>query len=131
MGNVIVTGGNQGIGLVARYGGAKLTAQVCICGAILGRASAGRRDFAPEVAHAPPAAWIVLACLAVHSTVLADTLWYVDLERRSAAKLRMFTDLSPIYGVVLSEAVLGEAVGMTVISGGVVVVGGLARTNLK
>jgi drug/metabolite transporter (DMT)-like permease len=131
MRKVIVTGGNQGIGLVARYGAAKLTAQVCICGAILGLAAAGRRDFAPEVAHASPATWIALACLAVLSTVLAYTLWYVALERRCAAKLTMFTYLTPIFGLVLSAAVLGEAVGMTVISGGVVVVGRLALTNLK
>jgi hypothetical protein len=30
----------------------------------------------------------------------------------------MFTYLTPVFGVVLSAAVLGEAVGMTVISGG-------------
>jgi drug/metabolite transporter (DMT)-like permease len=132
MGSVIVTGGSRGIGLVVRYGAANLTAQVCICGgAILGLASAGRRDFATEVAHASPAAWIALACLAVLSTVLAYTLWYVALERRSAAKLTMFAYLKPVFGVALSAAVLGKAVGMTVISGAVVVVGGLALTNLK
>ena len=63
--------------------------------------------------------------------VLAYTLWYVALQRRSAAKLTIFTHLTPVFGVVLSAAVLGEAVGMTVISGGVVVVGELAFTNLK
>jgi drug/metabolite transporter (DMT)-like permease len=126
-----MTGGSRGIGLVVRYGAANLTAQVRICGAILGPAYAGRRDFATEVAHASPAAWIALACLAVLSTVLAYALWYVATERRSATKLTMFTYLTPVFGVVLSAAVLCEAVGMTVISGGVVVVGGPALTNLK
>ncbi len=98
---------------------------------MLGLASAGRRDFATEVPHASPAARIALAGLAVLSTVLDDTLWYVALARRSAAKLTIFAYLKPVFSVVLSAVMLGQAVGMTVISGAVVVVGGLALTNLK
>jgi drug/metabolite transporter (DMT)-like permease len=131
MGNVIVTGGSRGIGLVVRYGAANVTARVCIGSAILGLASVGRRDFATEVAHAAPAAWIALACLAVLSTVPAYTPWRVALERQSPAKLTTFTYLTPVFGVALSAAVFGEGVGMTVISGGVFVVGGLALTNFK
>ena len=43
----------------------------------------------------------------------------------------MFAYLEPVFGVVLSAVVLGKAVGMTVISGAIVVVGGLSLTNLN
>lgn len=70
-------------------------------------------------------AWGALAYLAVAGTVLSFLWWNVALHRLGAGRTAIFSNLVPVFGVLLSWLVLGERLTALQLAGGVLAVVGV------
>lgn len=80
---------------------------------------------ASAVASAPIEALAGIAYLAVFGTVAAFVLLNLGVARIGASRASAFALLVPVVGVFTSVAFLGETLGPTTVTGGVVVLAGL------
>jgi len=69
---------------------------------------------------------LLIAYLAIVIGVAAETLWYVMLRKYKVNVVMPFTLTVPLFGIAISAMVLGEAITMNVIVGGVMVLSGIA-----
>jgi drug/metabolite transporter (DMT)-like permease len=69
------------------------------------------------LAAASAAAWLALAYLIFATTLLAFFWWNVGIQRVGAGKTAIFSNLVPIFGVLLAWVVLGETLGPIQLAG--------------
>jgi drug/metabolite transporter (DMT)-like permease len=82
------------------------------------------REIAPEV-------WIALAYLGIIGTVVAFVWYYEGIRKIGATQTAIFTNLIPVFAVILSVLILQEKVSWYTWLGGAMVVGGVLFVNLK
>jgi drug/metabolite transporter (DMT)-like permease len=75
-------------------------------------------------AHAT--AWAALGFLTLAGTVLSFLWWNVAIRRVGAGRTAVFTNLVPVFGVLLSWLVLGERLTVIQLMGGLLAVVGVA-----
>lgn len=67
--------------------------------------------------------------LAVFGTVVAFVWFYQGVRHIGSAKSAVFTNLVPVFGVLLSIVLLNEDISSSLVVGGLLAVGGVALTN--
>jgi drug/metabolite transporter (DMT)-like permease len=72
----------------------------------------------PALTTAPAVAWLALGYLVVAATVLAFLWWNRALRRVGVGRTAVFSNLVPIFGVLLSWLVLDERLGSLQLAGG-------------
>jgi drug/metabolite transporter (DMT)-like permease len=73
-------------------------------------------------------AWGVVLYQAL-SGALAHVWWYEAVKAVGPSRSAIFINFQPVMGVVLAATLLGEAIGLAQIVGGLAVLGGLALTT--
>lgn len=79
-------------------------------------------SFTPEV-------WAGLVFLGVFGTAVAFVWYYEGIRQLGAARTVVFNNLVPIFGVLLGWLILGEALSVSLLLGGVMAVGGVFLVN--
>ena len=79
-------------------------------------------SFTPEV-------WAGLVFLGVFGTAVAFVWYYEGLRQLGAARTVVFNNLVPVFGVLLGWLILGEALSVSLLVGGVRAVGGVFLVN--
>jgi len=69
------------------------------------------------LASASAVAWLALAYLTFATTLLAFFWWNIGIQRVGAGKTAIFSNLVPVFGVLLAWLVLGETLGMIQLGG--------------
>jgi drug/metabolite transporter (DMT)-like permease len=84
------------------------------------------------LATAPASAWLALAYLVVAATVLAFLWWNRALRRLGVGRTAAFSNLVPVFGVLLAWLVLDERLGpLQLAGGGLAVVGVLTAQGVS
>jgi drug/metabolite transporter (DMT)-like permease len=78
-----------------------------------------------ELAAASHVTHAAFAFLVLFSSVIAYLLWGYALERASAARVAVFSNLQPVATAVCGWALLNEPIGWEVIAGGLLVMAGV------
>ncbi|MBW8723286.1 MAG: DMT family transporter, partial [Polaromonas sp.] len=79
-------------------------------------------SFTPEV-------WAVLVFRGVFGTAVAFVWYYEGIRQLGAARTVVFNNLVPIFGVLLGWLILGEALSVSLLVGGVTAVAGVFLVN--
>ena len=77
------------------------------------------------LASASAVAWLALVYLTFATTLLAFFWWNLGIQRVGAGKTAIFSNLVPIFGVLLAWVVLGETLGAIQLGGAVLGVAGV------
>jgi drug/metabolite transporter (DMT)-like permease len=77
------------------------------------------------LASASAVAWLALAYLTFATTLLAFFWWNLGIQRVGAGKTAIFSNLVPIFGVLLAWVVLGETLGPIQLGGAALGVAGV------
>lgn len=83
-------------------------------------------------AQAQAASWLVwgnLLFLGVGATGLAFTWYYDGIRALGAPRASIFINLVPVFATLLSTAVLGETLGLSLLAGGAMVLSGVILAN--
>ncbi|TKB08626.1 DMT family transporter [Desulforhopalus sp. IMCC35007] len=75
--------------------------------------------------------WLSLAFLGIGGTALGFSLYYRAIQKIGAARTGIFINLVPVFSVLLSWLILGEAIKPIVIAGGLLILTGVSLTNFK
>ena len=75
-------------------------------------------------------AWLVVVYQALFGAV-AHIWWYRAVERVGASRAAVFMNVTPIVGIVLAAALLGESVGVWDLLGTLLVLAGVALTTTR
>jgi drug/metabolite transporter (DMT)-like permease len=73
-----------------------------------------------------PQGWVYLAILGVAATGLGRSLYLWVVRSAGSVRASLVTYITPVVGVTLGWAVLGESVGPNIIGGGVLIAAGVA-----
>ncbi len=73
----------------------------------------------------PPSAWGSVLYISLAGTVLAFFWWNLAIQRVGAGRTAVFTNLVPVFGVLLSWLVLGERLAAIQLLGGLLTLGGV------
>ncbi len=73
--------------------------------------------------------WISLAYLGIGGTAMGFSIYYQAIHKIGAARTGIFINLVPVFSVLLSWLILGEAIKPIVIAGGLLILGGVSLTN--
>jgi drug/metabolite transporter (DMT)-like permease len=76
-------------------------------------------------------AWIALAFLVVACTLLAFLWWNVALARVGASRTAVFTNLVPLFGILLAWILLGERLTVIQLAGGFLSVAGVVACQSR
>ncbi len=79
----------------------------------------------PALARASASAWGSVLYISLAGTVLAFFWWNLAIQRVGAGRTAVFTNLVPVFGVLLSWWVLGERLTSLQLAGGLLTVGGV------
>jgi drug/metabolite transporter (DMT)-like permease len=77
------------------------------------------------LASASAVAWCALAYLTFATTLLAFFWWNIGIQRVGAGKTAIFSNLVPVFGVLLAWVVLGETLGAIQLGGAALAVAGV------
>ncbi len=77
------------------------------------------------LASASAVAWLALAYLTFATTLLAFFWWNLGIQRVGAGKTAIFSNLVPVFGVLLAWVVLDETLGMMQLGGAGLAVAGV------
>jgi len=77
------------------------------------------------LASASALAWCALGCLTFATTLLAFFWWNLGIQRVGAGKTAIFSNLVPVFGVLLAWVVLGETLGVIQLAGAGLAVAGV------
>jgi RarD protein len=86
------------------------------------------RDFDP--ASPGLAGWLEVLYLAVFTSLIAFTLWYVALKRLEATQLAVFANLQPPLTALLAWLILGDVPEELTVAGGILVLCGVTVVQL-
>ncbi len=107
-------------------------ASVCyssIIGTALLAVPALRQGVVIDMASISTIGWLSLAYLGVGGTALGFSLYYKAIQKIGAARTGIFINLVPVFSVLLSWLILGEAIKPIVIAGGILILTGVTLTN--
>jgi drug/metabolite transporter (DMT)-like permease len=79
----------------------------------------------------PPASWASAVLLGVLCTGIAFVLYYRLIRRIGAARASTVTYLIPLFGVIWAWLLLGEAVTLTMVLAGALILGGVALSQQR
>lgn len=96
---------------------ATLTAGMALGCVFLALVAALERPW-PAIASATAPAWISVLYLTLAGTLLAFFWWNLGIQRMGAGRTAVFTNLVPVFGVLLSWMVLGERLTLIQVLGG-------------
>ena len=118
-----------GRSLILKYGAFPTSAATMIVGTILflpiGLVRTLQFDFTTiDLRH-----WGGLFYLSIGTSIFAYFLWYYALGRVQASKVAIFTNLQPILTTVLAVVLLGQALTVPFIIGGVIALSGVVLTQ--
>jgi len=82
-------------------------------------------------AHVPMKVWVALSYLGVVGTVIAFVWYYDGINRIGAMRTSIFTNLIPVFAVLLSVIILKEQVSWYTWVGCAMVIGGVLFVNLS
>jgi drug/metabolite transporter (DMT)-like permease len=100
-----------------------------VCGTmVLVPLAAITAPFMPAPRLASPVAWIVLLYHALLGAV-AHLWWYAAVERVGASRAAIFMNVTPLVGIGLAAALLGEPIGPWQIGGVALVLAGVGLTT--
>ena len=78
------------------------------------------------ILYAPPLVWITVAYLGLVMNGVGYVMWYTLIHRNPVSQVAPFLLLLPVFGVTGSFVFLGESLSGPVMTGGAIVVGGVA-----
>ncbi len=70
-----------------------------------------------------------IAYLAIFGTVVPFVWYYQGVRAVGPERTAVFTNLVPLFGVILGASILGEQIGLSMIAGGALVIVGVSLTN--
>lgn len=73
--------------------------------------------------------WLSLLFLGLFGTAIGFSLYYKAIQKIGPTRSGVFINLVPLFSILLSWAILGEAIKPAVLSGGLLVLTGVAITN--
>jgi drug/metabolite transporter (DMT)-like permease len=74
--------------------------------------------------------WLSIAYLGLLGTAMGFTLYYGAIRRIGASRAGVFINLVPFFSICLSWPILGESVKISVFIGGLILLAGVALTNM-
>lgn len=98
-----------------------------LSGAIMLALMMWTEDFPAQI---PWNVWLALAYLGIIGTVVAFVWYYDGIRKIGATQTSIFTNLIPVFAVILSVVILKEQVSWYTWLGGALVVGGVLLVNL-
>lgn len=104
------------------------TTWASLSGSLMLLALTGTESFPPQV---PFNVWVALAYLGVVGTVIAFVWYYDGISRIGAMRTSIFTNLIPVFAVILSVLILKEQVSWYTWVGCALVIGGVLFVNLS
>ncbi|MDF2836896.1 MAG: family transporter [Paenibacillus sp.] len=75
--------------------------------------------------------WVLLVCVAVIGQGLAGFWWNSGIAAAGASVSAMFMNIPPFIAIIVSHFVLGDPILLTQIGGGILILTGVAITNMK
>lgn len=75
--------------------------------------------------------WTMLSFLGFFGTALGFSLYYQAIKNIGATRAGVFINLVPLFSIILSWFILGESIKPMVITGGIVLLTGVALTNYR
>lgn len=112
--------------LVRKYGALRITAYALASGSALYFPFGLYRAVQFDYGAVTPAAWGSVIYMAVGLSLVVYVLWYWVLKYMEASRIAVFHNVQPILATVISALWLGEKLGTTFVTGGLLVLLGLA-----
>lgn len=109
-------------------------AAVCyssIIGTLLLLVPALREGLPHHLAIFSTAAWGSLLYLGIGGTALGFSFYYQGIKKIGATRAGIFINLVPVFSILLSWLILGESIKSIVLLGGLLVLFGVALTNIQ
>ena len=103
----------------------------CILGMVLLLPASLSQGLAADVARANLTDWGNLLFLGVAATGVAFTWYYRGIRELGASRAGVFINLVPVFAVFLGWAILDEPIGLSLVTGAVLVLCGVWLTNRK
>jgi drug/metabolite transporter (DMT)-like permease len=79
--------------------------------------------------NVPVTAWASVVYLGAFGTVIGFVWYYEGVKAIGPSRASVFNNLVPVFGVVLAAVLLGEAILVSMVVGGALVVAGVTLTN--
>lgn len=73
--------------------------------------------------------WLLTAWSAVFALFLAYLLWYIGVQRIGSSRTSVYSNLTPVFAMLVAAVWLGEPVVRTQVLGAVAILGGIAVTR--
>jgi drug/metabolite transporter (DMT)-like permease len=102
-----------------------------IIGTILLAIPAVQQGHIFDIVEISRTSWLSLAFLGIGGTALGFSLYYRAIQKIGAARTGIFINLVPVFSVLLSWLILGEAIKPIVIAGGLLILTGVSLTNFR
>lgn len=112
--------------LVVRYGPLSITAWSIVLGSAVMVPLLGRPDTLVTLTTMSPRSWLEMAYIGIVSTIVASISWNYGASRMTAAACGAFLYMVPIIGVVSGALILGEQLTAGMLTGGVLILAGVA-----
>lgn len=118
--------------VMRRFSPLQTTGYACLLGFGLLAATAVAGGFRPgELAGVPGRSWIAICYSGTVSVVLAYILWNRALLRLGATRTAVFSNLSPVWGVMLAHLIEGEALLPVHALAAALIIGGVLVANRR
>lgn len=101
----------------------------CVFGALLLLPAALASGLTHEAMAATPLDWLCIVYLGVLATGLAYCWYYAAIQSLGASRAGIFINLVPVFAVILGFLLLAEPIHLSLLVGGMMVVGGVWLTN--
>jgi drug/metabolite transporter (DMT)-like permease len=112
--------------LVVKYGPLSITGWSIVLGSAVMVPLLARPDTLLTLTAMSPRSWLEMAYIGIVSTIVASISWNFGASRMTAAACGAFLYMVPIIGVVSGALILGESLTAGMLTGGVLIMGGVA-----
>jgi drug/metabolite transporter (DMT)-like permease len=117
--------------LITKYGTLSATNVVLMAGSLMGLPFLLLPALAQDYSVVSWRGWLGTAYTGIFITVISYTLWAAMLKRIDPSQVAIVTTPQPVVTTALSILILGESPGAGVITGGVLVIGGVIMMQVK
>jgi drug/metabolite transporter (DMT)-like permease len=117
--------------LLNRYNGLSLTVYAILLGSIGLLPFAINSSIISQISNLSIKGWFAITFLGIFSTVIGYVIWYVALEKKTAAEVSIYLYLVPVLSSIISYFLLNEEITYMFILGGFLVIFGLVIVNMK